>query len=209
VYAAIDAVGLIRFTGHDPKGGYDLQDYKRHFEEERGSRHSALDQVTTAAFERLAMFAAQLTMSENLRRRLLPTSSITAIAMALVCASQLLSAQTMAVSIPSLRTNGQERVVGFEIHITSGRIAELPNAPIGWVISVDNDPSWNTVLKGSMVVGAAAVGRDFFREFLVIEKHESLGLPFDVQGEIVVTDAFANERRIRIGIKDLAMKRRH
>ena len=113
----------------------------------------------------------------------------------------------MAVSIPSLRTNGQERVIGFEIHITSGRIAALPSAPIGWVISVDNDPSWNTVLKGSVVVGAAAVGRDFFKEFLVIEKNASLGLPFDVRGEIVVTEDFSKERRITIGIKDLVMKK--
>ena len=146
-------------------------------------------------------------MNENLRRGLLRAVGITVFAIAFVSGGQLLSAQTMAVSIPKLPTNPQERVIGFEIHITAGRIAALPAAPMGWVISVDNDPSWKTVLKGSVVVGAAAVGRDFFKEFLIIEKNESVGLPFDVRGELVVTEDFATERRIPIGVKDLEMRK--
>lgn len=114
--------------------------------------------------------------------------------------------QTMSISIPALHAASKERVVGFEIHVKSGRIAQLPNVPIGWNVSVDNDASWNTVIKGTSTVGAAAVDQSFFRGFLVVEKNESLGIPFDVEGEIVVTEDFTTERRIKVGIKDLVLK---
>lgn len=118
------------------------------------------------------------------------------------------SDQVMSISIPSLAISKEERVVGFEVHITSGRIAELPNVPIGWSISVDNSPSWNTVIKGSTLVGAAALDPDFFTDFLVVEKNESLGLAFDVRGEVVVTRDFIKERRINVGLKDLVLAER-
>jgi hypothetical protein len=117
----------------------------------------------------------------------------------------LAHAQTISVSIPALHMTSTERVVGFEIHITSGRVARLSDLPIGWNISVDNDASWNTVVKGSSTVGAAARDASFFRRFMIVEINESLGIPFDVQGEVIVTKDFATERRIKIALKDLAI----
>jgi hypothetical protein len=114
--------------------------------------------------------------------------------------------QTLCVSIPNLQLGNKERVVGFEIHVASGRIAALPNIPIGWNVFVDNSPSWATKIEASSKVGAAAVAPGFFREFLFIEKDESLGVPFQISGEIVVTEDFATERRIRIGMKDFSIK---
>lgn len=114
--------------------------------------------------------------------------------------------QTVSVSIPNLQTTAKERVIGFELHITSGRIAAVPNVPIGWQISIDNDASWNTVIKASSTVGAAALTGDFFRKFLVVEKNTSLGTPFGVHGEVAVTENFATARRIRIAMADLAMQ---
>jgi hypothetical protein len=114
--------------------------------------------------------------------------------------------QTMSISIPGLHAASKERVVGFEIHVKSGRIAQLPNVPIGWNVSVDNDASWNTVIKGTSMVGAAAVDPRFFRGFLVVEKNESLGIPFDLEGEVIVTEDFTTERRIKVGIEDLVLK---
>lgn len=105
-----------------------------------------------------------------------------------------------------LHARNKERVVGFEIHVASGRIAALPNIPIGWNMSVDNNPSWTTEIEASSKVGAAAVTSAFFREFLFIEKDESLGAPLQISGEIVVTQDFATERRIQIGMKDFSIK---
>lgn len=115
--------------------------------------------------------------------------------------------QAVSVSIPSLHATGKERVVGFEIHITSGRIIRLSDVPIGWDVSINNDASWNAVARGSSTVGAAAVAPTFFNDFMIVEKDESLGIPFDAQGEVVVTEDFTTERRIKIGIKEFVTKK--
>jgi hypothetical protein len=94
------------------------------------------------------------------------------------------------------------------IHVRSGRIALLPNVPIGWNISVDNDPSWNTVIKGSIDVGAAAMDPDFLRDFVVveIERDAPSDVHFDLQGEVIVTTDFIKERQIKLSMKDFATK---
>lgn len=107
------------------------------------------------------------------------------------------------VSIPRLALKKGERVVGFDIHFTSGRIAAMPKVPMGWTISVSNDASWLTSIEGRIIVGAAAVGPSFFRGFILIEIDRSLEIPFDAKGEVVVSEDFVNERRLKVGLKDL------
>jgi hypothetical protein len=118
------------------------------------------------------------------------------------------SGQIMSVSIPKLSLGKGERIVGFELHIRSGRIALLPNIPIGWNMSVNNDPSWQTVVKGSIEVGGAAAGADFLQDFMVIEKEPgtSSDSPFDLCGEVVVTSDFKHERHIKLAMKDFTTK---
>lgn len=106
------------------------------------------------------------------------------------------------ISIPHLQLARNERVVGFDIRLASGRIAALPNVPIGWNVSVDNDASWNTEMEASTTIGAAALRPDFFHKFVLVEKHASPGVRFQLSGEVVVTEDFANERHIRLSMKD-------
>ena len=144
-------------------------------------------------------------MNSNSKNRTLFAALLAAFAFLLCGYAGLAHAQNVSVSIPSLNLMPKERVVGFDIHITSGRVARLSDLPIGWSISVDNDASWNTSAKGTSTVGAAAVDPSFFKNFVVVEKNESLGIPFDVQGEVVVTADFATERRIKFALKDLVI----
>jgi hypothetical protein len=118
------------------------------------------------------------------------------------------SGQIVSVSVPKLSLAKGERIIGFEVHVKSGRIALLPNIPIGWNMSVDNDPSWETVVKGSIEVGAAATDSDFLREFMVVEKEPggTPGSPLDLSGEVVVTADFKNERHIKLTMKDFITK---
>ena len=113
-------------------------------------------------------------------------------------------AQTWSVSVPTLHMRNNERIVGFELRVRSGRIAQVPNAPIGWSVSVDNDPSWNTVVKGSIAVGSAALDANFFRHFVVVEaeKDAPAEVPFALEGEVIVTTDFSAERTIRLSTKD-------
>ena len=53
-------------------------------------------------------------------------------------------------------------------------------------------------MKGSCSVGAGALGRQFFKNFMAIEKHSPLGVPFSVEGEVIVTEDFTREKRIAI-----------
>jgi len=61
------------------------------------------------------------------------------------------------------------------------------------------------VVRASSRVGAAAVDASFFKNFIVIEKNESLGLLFDVSDDIVVTRDFVKERRIHVSMKDATL----
>jgi hypothetical protein len=113
------------------------------------------------------------------------------------------------VSIPRIALSSNERIVGFAVHVQSGRIAQLPKLPIGWTISVDNDPSWRTSLEGPVTVGAASLGTGYFRSFLVIEadKNAIADMPLRLTGEVVVTSDFVAERHMTLSQIDFATRR--
>ena len=62
---------------------------------------------------------------------------------------------TYSIVAPSLPAG--ERLMAFAIHIANGRVDHLVNCPPGWVITVNNNPSWQGSLQGNAVVGAAAI----------------------------------------------------
>lgn len=119
----------------------------------------------------------------------------------------VVSGEKYSVSITKSFFKETERVVAFKLSIKSGRIFCLPNAPIGWFIDIDNDPSQNTIIKGNIKVGAAALGRRFFNDFIVIEKDNELSLPFLIELEIWTTTDFENDRHIVLKMKDLKLKK--
>jgi hypothetical protein len=114
--------------------------------------------------------------------------------------------QHLSVSIPNLKLAANERIVGFEIHVQSGMIVQLPKVPAGWNLSIDNDPSWDTTMSGSLLVGAAALDSNSLRNFLVVEAEKGLAgrLPIAFSGEVIVTSDFVAERRIKLAMKDFA-----
>ena len=62
------------------------------------------------------------------------------------------------------------RLMGFSFDIVSGRIASLREAPAGWTVSIDNDPSWHARVTAHAVVGAAALDTvELARLFLLQE----------------------------------------
>ncbi|MFZ0701384.1 MAG: hypothetical protein WAN10_12990 [Candidatus Acidiferrales bacterium] len=139
-----------------------------------------------------------------------PSACFTILAIALAAAAGATRgappvAKQVSLSISRLSIAPGERVVGFEFHITSGRVAQIPDTPIGWNITIDNDPSWNGKVSGSVVVASAAVDASFFRGFLIVEKNESLGNPFAIRGDVIVTRDFVKERRILVTMRELTL----
>src|SRR3990167_8209655 len=122
--------------------------------------------------------------------------------------SPLAQEELWTLSIPTLPVSPQEKVVGFEVDIRAGGIASVPSVPMGWNLLINNDPSWHTKIRGSLLVGSAALDKFFFKDFLVIRKFEFMGLKFNVEGVVIVTEDFGKERRIKFGVKDLVLKKR-
>ena len=90
--------------------------------------------------------------------------------------------------------------------------------PWGWGITIDNDPSWNTRVSGTIGVGTADFddekdAREFFRGFLIIEKPPKeisrIGSqPFDITVEIVTTVDFETTRRVLLKKEDFLIRKR-
>jgi hypothetical protein len=114
--------------------------------------------------------------------------------------------QFVLVSLPALHIGAGERVAGFDFEVTSGRIAKITDMPIGWNVSVDNDPSWNTKIHASVLVAAAALDGSYFEGFVVIEKEANAEGPFAIKGKIVVSTDFSKVREIQVEMKDFTIR---
>jgi hypothetical protein len=65
-------------------------------------------------------------------------------------------------SIVDLKYDLAERISEFDFKILGGQIVGLPRVPIGWTISISNDPSWSSEISGKAIVGAAFMQPDEF-----------------------------------------------
>jgi hypothetical protein len=101
-----------------------------------------------------------------------------------------------------------ERVVAFELTVRSGRIAALPAVPIGWNVSVENYPTWETRMTGSIVIGAAALSAAELTGFVVVEEYGTGAGTFDVELVLTVTADFSRERTIRLPRNRLRLRPR-
>jgi hypothetical protein len=117
------------------------------------------------------------------------------------------SGELLSVSITKLPFNGHERVVGFEVKLTSAGVHALPQIPMGWGIYVDNDASWNTTIRGLVGVGAAALYAESFKDFVIIERAPHKEPEFKVEIEIATTADFVKERRHIIRMEELILRK--
>lgn len=128
----------------------------------------------------------------------------------LVNSMSAVSPELLHVSIPKERLARDDRVIGFVASIVSGRVFSLPNVPIGWSIAIDNDPSWRTSVKGTIIVGAASLDTKqdpaFFEHFLVIEKEPGSDVPLDIKVELATTTDFAQQKKIFLKRSDLKVE---
>jgi hypothetical protein len=127
---------------------------------------------------------------------------------ALACAATAASASTLwLVSAERAVLQPGERIVGFELTVTSGRIASVPTVPVGWSVEVENYPTWRTQMTGTILIGAAALAPGNLRDFVVVEAHDENGR-FDVTLVLTVTADFQRERRLHLPRDLLRLRRR-
>jgi hypothetical protein len=134
-------------------------------------------------------------------------SSLLAVCVLTLFVSLVWAAELWSVSVSPAQPGVKERIVGFEIRVRSGRIASVPFVPIGWHISVENEPSWYTKISGSIVVGAAALDLASLKDFLLVEETSLPGLKFELDGALIVSEDFQKERRIPVGSGELKLRK--
>jgi hypothetical protein len=114
-------------------------------------------------------------------------------------------------SIPHLQIEESERVVAFEFHFTNAAIYSFSRVPECWGLEINNDCNWRTSIEGNIIVGAAALGPDCFRDFLTIDIVDTLlgeSMPFPFTGKVSV-ETYGKENRERsilLGPKDFTLR---
>jgi hypothetical protein len=117
------------------------------------------------------------------------------------------SSETYSLSIKDTIIKNGERIIGFELKIDSGNVSSFTRVPIGWSIYIDNDPSSHSKVKGDIAVGACAVDKDFFKDFIVIEKGPDKNEPLKVEMEIITTTDFEKEKSYFLKANNLILNK--
>jgi hypothetical protein len=102
-------------------------------------------------------------------------------------------AQSFSLDVRNLLLNPGERIVSFDLKIASGYVS-IVKAPPRWEIHVDNDPSQNVEVSGSILVGAAALHSDDLNGMISITEIPNPGQSFRLTGNIGVTKDFEQTR---------------
>jgi hypothetical protein len=97
----------------------------------------------------------------------------------------------------SVAGRGADR--GLQLSLTAARVHSLREIPLGWQISVDNDASWNTEIRGAATVGAAALDAAFFNKLCFIETADASIPAFSAEATFIVTADFQAQRDIVVG----------
>ncbi len=100
---------------------------------------------------------------------------------------------------------GGGRVIAFDLKASDGSASSLPNVPRGWFLSITNDASGMTEIRGNAQVGAAALDAGYFTKFVGLQR-QSPAIPIsNISLEVVVTTDFINERHIAIPVTGLLL----
>jgi hypothetical protein len=111
------------------------------------------------------------------------------------------------VSAPSLKLAGGERVVGFDLKLIGYFIQSVADIATGWSIAIVNDSSDEADFSGKTEHLAAAVGADYFRRFVAVQKPAPDYRPPSVGLEVVVTSDFKHQRHIEVPSSQLVLSK--
>ena len=137
-------------------------------------------------------------MSQNMTVRRI-TLAIILFIVAIGSSAQSPSLTHATFNFTKLQLEPGERIVQIDIHADSSSFEAVSPLPVGWSITIDNDPSWRTQLIGSCSVGAAAIDSEKLSKMhfrMVIS--EFGGLKFALNASATVTKDFEHTREIKL-----------
>ncbi|HME20100.1 MAG TPA: hypothetical protein VKI44_01825 [Acetobacteraceae bacterium] len=79
--------------------------------------------------------------------------------------------QQLHLSLTGIDQEANETVSAIYLQITGGLVVSFPRVPVGWTITIDNDPSWSAQISAIAIVGAANLAFDELEsDWLVIQR---------------------------------------
>lgn len=116
------------------------------------------------------------------------------------------------VSFPSVKLQQSERIVGFEINVTTGHIIQVDRIPQDWSLDVQAEVSSTSAISGSTRHGAGALftASELPKVTIRIDKPFGETAPkFSAEAIIYVTADFEKTRTIRLKEADLVLKKKN
>ncbi len=137
-------------------------------------------------------------MSQNITVRNVTLAIILFIA-AITTSAQSPSSSHATFNFANVQLQPGERIVQIQVHADASSFEAVSPLPVGWHITIDNDPSWRTQLIGSCYVGAAAIDSAKLNKLhfrMVISQYG--GLKFALNASVTVTKDFEHTREIKV-----------
>jgi hypothetical protein len=113
-------------------------------------------------------------------------------------------AQSFVLNFNGLALSPEERVVGFDLKVCSGYVSRFL-APPGWQIEINNQPSENVDISGSIFVGSAALSSQDLNKIITITQVSVFGKTLELSGDIVVTKDFSSTRTLTLIPKNIIL----
>ena len=111
-------------------------------------------------------------------------------------------------SFPQVPLEQEERIIGFEITITSGSVRSINNIPGGWSVRLDNELSWKPVLSGKIHHGVEALTESRELHSLAVIDTDPSGEavpPFHVEAKLFTTVNFRSTITRSFPMSDLLL----
>ncbi len=111
------------------------------------------------------------------------------------------------ISIANLKADKDAAIGKLEVRINAGTIQSVQNIPIGWIITIDDDVSWRSVIRGNSQGASATLSPDELQRIaLIVRRNETANFKFDVSGTFTEVKTFGNPTKIEATMNDFLLK---
>jgi len=105
---------------------------------------------------------------------------------------------------PEFHLEKREKIAQFQIIVNAGIVRSISNLPVGWRVTIDNDPSWTSNVIANVTVGSDSLNEKTAKELkLTVIKNEIGDEKFHFSGIVMITEDFRKMKKIILKEGDL------